>query len=51
MEGKKEAIPKKVRPYRLDYRPLIDRDLTSSTANPGSGPARSSQAKASTWSW
>jgi arylsulfatase len=28
MEGKKGEIPKKVRPYRLDYRPLIDRDLT-----------------------
>ena len=28
MEGKKGAIPRKVRPYRLDYRPLIDRDLT-----------------------
>ncbi len=28
MEGKKGNIPKKVRPYRLDYRPLIDRDLT-----------------------
>ncbi len=28
MEGKKGSVPKKVRPYRLDYRPLIDRDLT-----------------------
>jgi arylsulfatase len=28
MEGKKGEVPKKVRPYRLDYRPLIDRDLT-----------------------
>jgi arylsulfatase len=28
MEGKKGEEPKKVRPYRLDYRPLIDRDLT-----------------------
>ena len=28
MEGKKGKTPKKVRPYRLDYRPLIDRDLT-----------------------
>ena len=28
MDGKKESVPKKVRPYRLDYRPLIDRDLT-----------------------
>jgi arylsulfatase A-like enzyme len=28
MEGKKGSEPKKVRPYRLDYRPLIDRDLT-----------------------
>jgi arylsulfatase A-like enzyme len=29
MDGKKGQIPKKVRPYRLDYRPLIDRDLTN----------------------
>ncbi len=28
MEGKKGEEQKKVRPYRLDYRPLIDRDLT-----------------------
>jgi arylsulfatase len=28
MEGKKGSAPSKVRPYRLDYRPLIDRDLT-----------------------
>ncbi|TRX71322.1 arylsulfatase [uncultured Carboxylicivirga sp.] len=28
MEGYKGKTPKKVRPYRLDYRPLIDRDLT-----------------------
>lgn len=28
METKKGESPKKVRPYRLDYRPLIDRDLT-----------------------
>jgi arylsulfatase len=28
MEGKKGSTPKKVRPYRLDYRPLIDRYLT-----------------------
>jgi arylsulfatase len=28
MEGKKGETPKKLRPYRLDYRPLIDRDLT-----------------------
>lgn len=28
MDGKKGSTPKKVRPYRLDYRPLIDRDLT-----------------------
>ena len=28
MDGKKGQAPKKVRPYRLDYRPLIDRDLT-----------------------
>jgi arylsulfatase len=28
MEAKKGGAPKKVRPYRLDYRPLIDRDLT-----------------------
>ena len=28
MEGQKGSAPRKVRPYRLDYRPLIDRDLT-----------------------
>jgi arylsulfatase len=28
MEGKKGSMPEKLRPYRLDYRPLIDRDLT-----------------------
>ena len=28
MESKKGETPKKVMPYRLDYRPLIDRDLT-----------------------
>jgi len=28
MDGKKGSAPTKVRPYRLDYRPLIDRDLT-----------------------
>jgi arylsulfatase len=28
MEAKKGQTPKKVRPYRLDYRPLIDRELT-----------------------
>ncbi len=28
MAGKKGEVPQKVRPYRLDYRPLIDRDLT-----------------------
>jgi len=28
MEGKKGSTPEKIRPYRLDYRPLIDRDLT-----------------------
>ncbi len=28
MEASKGEIPKNVRPYRLDYRPLIDRDLT-----------------------
>jgi len=28
MEGRKGKAPKKVRPYRLDYRPLIDKDLT-----------------------
>jgi arylsulfatase len=28
MEAKKGEPAKKVRPYRLDYRPLIDRDLT-----------------------
>ncbi len=28
MEGRKGKTPETVRPYRLDYRPLIDRDLT-----------------------
>jgi len=28
LDGKKGQVPKKVRPYRLEYRPLIDRDLT-----------------------
>ncbi len=28
MDGKKGQVPEKVRPYRLEYRPLIDRDLT-----------------------
>lgn len=28
MNSKKDEEPKKVRPYNLDYRPLIDRDLT-----------------------
>lgn len=28
MDGVKGKTPEKVRPYRLDYRPLIDRDLT-----------------------
>lgn len=28
MQASKSNTPKKVRPYRLDYRPLIDRDLT-----------------------
>ncbi len=28
MEGTKGSTPRQVRPYRLDYRPLIDRDLT-----------------------
>lgn len=28
MEATKGKTPKQVRPYRLDYRPLIDRDLT-----------------------
>jgi arylsulfatase A-like enzyme len=33
MEAKKGEVPKKVRPYRLDYRPLIDRDLTDRAIN------------------
>ena len=33
MEGKKGSTPKKIRPYRLDYRPLIDRDLTDKAVN------------------
>jgi arylsulfatase len=28
MEGRKGSAPRKVRPYRIEYRPLIDRDLT-----------------------
>jgi arylsulfatase len=28
MEGRKGSKPKKLQPYRLDYRPLIDADLT-----------------------
>jgi len=28
MEGRKGQMPQNVRPYRLDYRPLIDADLT-----------------------
>ena len=28
MSGLKGQIPKKVRPYRLDYRPIIDKDIT-----------------------
>lgn len=28
LDAKKRKIPKKARPYNLDYRPLIDRDLT-----------------------
>ena len=28
MDSTKGSVPEKVRPYRLDYRPLIDRDLT-----------------------
>ena len=28
MDGKKGSAPQKVLPYRLDYRPLIDRELT-----------------------
>ncbi|MHC4249657.1 MAG: arylsulfatase [Planctomycetota bacterium] len=28
MEGRKGEKPRRVRPYRMDYRPLIDRDLT-----------------------
>lgn len=28
LESTKGQVPKQVRPYRLDYRPLIDRDLT-----------------------
>ncbi|MCP4332621.1 MAG: sulfatase-like hydrolase/transferase, partial [Gammaproteobacteria bacterium] len=33
MEATKGKTPKKVRPYRLDYRPLIDRDLTDRAIN------------------
>jgi arylsulfatase len=33
MESSKGETPVKVRPYRLDYRPLIDRDLTDKAMN------------------
>ena len=33
MEGRKGSVPQKVRPYRLEYRPLIDRDLTDKAIN------------------
>lgn len=33
MQSFKGKIPEKVRPYRLDYRPLIDRDLTDKAIN------------------
>ncbi|MCP4900582.1 MAG: arylsulfatase [bacterium] len=33
MDGQKGSVPSKVRPYRLDYRPLIDRDLTDRAAS------------------
>ncbi len=33
MDARKGETPKKVRPYRLDYRPLIDRDLTDRAIN------------------
>jgi arylsulfatase len=33
MDGKRGEAPEKVRPYRLDYRPLIDRDLTDRAIN------------------
>ncbi len=33
MEATKGKTPTKVRPYRLDYRPLIDRDLTDRAIN------------------
>lgn len=29
MDGVKGSTPKKVRPYNIDYRPIIDRDLTN----------------------
>lgn len=33
MQSVKGKTPEKVRPYRLDYRPLIDRDLTDKALN------------------
>jgi len=33
MEATRGKTPRKVRPYRLDYRPLIDRDLTDRALN------------------
>jgi arylsulfatase len=41
MEGSKGSTPKNVRPYRLDYRPLIDRDLTDKAINFMSRQAKS----------
>mgnify|MGYP001813291121 CR=1 FL=1 len=33
MDGKKGSMPEKVRPYTLEYRPQIDRDLTDRAIN------------------
>ena len=33
LESERGAVPESVRPYRLDYRPLIDRDLTDRAIN------------------
>lgn len=41
MESTKGKTPRKVRPYRVDYRPLIDRDLTDKAINFMSRQAKS----------
>jgi arylsulfatase len=45
MDGKKGSVPDKVRPYRLDNRPLIDRDLTGSVFSVGCDEKKRSRFK------